>query len=89
MISLRGPPPQELLDRADSKVHSSLYNAQGMYDTVSADVAYDPNVNSHIQSSSPPQLLRFRIAHLSSKERISGSSSNLHLRCFSGFQRSD
>ncbi len=56
MISLRGPPPQELLDRADSKVHSSLYNAQGMYDTVSADVAYDPKVNSHIQSSSPPQL---------------------------------
>ncbi|KAL9103145.1 MAG: hypothetical protein Q9163_001789 [Psora crenata] len=31
MISLLGPPPQELLDRADSTVHSSLYNAQGEF----------------------------------------------------------
>lgn len=33
MISLLGPPPQELLDRADSAVLSSLYTTQGMYDS--------------------------------------------------------
>lgn len=33
MISLLGPPPQELLDRADSAILSSLYTTLGMYDS--------------------------------------------------------
>ena len=33
MISLLGPPPQELLDRADSAILSTLYTTQGMYNS--------------------------------------------------------
>lgn len=35
MIGLLGPPPQELLDRADSAMLSSLYTAEGVYDSAS------------------------------------------------------
>ena len=41
MIGLLGPPPQELLNRADSAIYSSLYNTQGMYDSASAHDARD------------------------------------------------
>lgn len=36
MIGLLGPPPQELLDRANKAVHSDLYTAPGMHDSASA-----------------------------------------------------
>lgn len=42
MISLLGPPPQKLLDRADSATLATLYTTQGMYDNASADAAYGP-----------------------------------------------
>ena len=46
MIGLLGPPPQELLDRADSATLSNLYTAQGVYDSTSDDDddAHDPLV---------------------------------------------
>ena len=31
MISLLGPPPQKLLDRADGEIYSSFYTTQGMH----------------------------------------------------------
>lgn len=71
-ISLLGPPPQELLEQADSTARSSWFDAQGMYDTALAYVAYDSQVHSKIQSLSPPQPSRSQTARLSSKERISG-----------------
>ena len=37
MIGLLGPPPQELLDRADRATLSSLYAAEGVYDSASDD----------------------------------------------------
>lgn len=89
MISLLGLPPQELLVQADSTVCSSWFDAQGMYDTALAYVAYDPQVHSKIQSLSPPQLLRLPTARLSYRGMISGLLSSLHLRCFADFQKSD
>lgn len=89
MISLLGPPPQKLLDRADSGMYFSLYTTQGMYGNASADGCLRFQVNSNIQNSLPLNLSLFRITHPSSKERISDFSSNLHPRCFDGFQRSD
>ena len=89
MISLLGPPQQELLEQADSTVRSCWFDAQGTHDTALAYVAYDPQVHSKIQSLSPPQQLRLRTARLSSREKISGGLSSLHLRCFAGCQKSE
>lgn len=45
MIGLLGPPPQELLDRADSATLSGLYTAQGVYESASDDDdAHEPLV---------------------------------------------
>ena len=45
MIGLLGPPPQELLDRADCATLSSLYTAEGVYDSASDDDdAHEPLV---------------------------------------------
>lgn len=72
MIGLLGPPPQELLDRADSATLSSLYTAEGVYDFASddddahetlvifADYQSSSQVNSNIQNSFPQRLLPFR-----------------------------
>lgn len=89
MISLLESFSQELLNWADSAIHSSLYTTQGMYDNAKRWFRLQSQVNSNIQNSSSPKLLLFSISHPSSKERISGFSSNLHPRCFDGFQRSD
>ena len=37
MIGLLGPPPQELLDRADSATFATLYTAEGVYGSASDD----------------------------------------------------
>lgn len=89
IFSLLGPPPQELLEQTDSTARSSWFDAQGMYDTALAYVAYDFQAHSKIQSLSRPRPSRSQTARLSSKERISGFLSSLHLRCFAGFQKSD
>jgi serine/threonine-protein kinase SRPK3 len=41
MIGLLGPPPQELLNRADGAVYSGLYTTQGMQDSASACGIFD------------------------------------------------
>jgi len=42
MIGLLGPPPRELLNRADSALYSDLYTTQGTRDFPNANDPYDP-----------------------------------------------
>ena len=79
---------------------SLVYTLRRVCTILQADDAHEPlvifadyksssQVNSNIHNSFPQRLLPFRTWHRFFKGRISGCSSSLHLRCLSGYQRSD